>query len=407
MLLFSVISAVPYGLSYDPNTTSFVLNIQAELGINTTSQAEFEAYLQDKTLLVVGGDIDLTERILLESLKAQNPLFSKLEEVDDSNKTQQKIDSGKYILVILIGGPTQNLIAKEAVSDGWFNQTQTIQDKIVLQNGKTDKFVVVSISDKQGYSEPILKREGLNYSPLNGLIPKEYIPAAATGISILLLAIISIVRTVFEFKALDIGRKGKKVGEGAWRIYGMNVTELLAIMSASLVLGVSISWQYFGPSMDFVNWLALNSFVCLIGAIIHEVTHKIFAIIFKIKIEYRFWPAGSALTLISSYLGNAFSIQGFLLEEIPHDVPKWKVGLMKLSAPLVSTVVMISFAILNFFSPSAIYQIVYSTSALWAVAEILPFNGLDGKDIKEWSHTIWFLSFLFIGISYVFVTFIL
>jgi hypothetical protein len=183
------------------------------------------------------------------------------------------------------------------------------------------------------------------------------------------------------------------------------MTEIAAIIGASVVLGISISWQYFGG--DFLNWIVINSLICLFAAIMHELTHRIFAIIFKMKIEYQFWPAGSVLTLVSSYLGNAFSVQGFLLEDIDPGVPKWKVGLMKLSAPLVSTFIMIIFAILNYESPSLIYQTIYTTSALWAMAEILPFGGLDGKDIKDWSHTVWFLAFVFISGSYAVVTFLL
>ncbi|MEW6722628.1 MAG: hypothetical protein AB1324_05180, partial [Candidatus Micrarchaeota archaeon] len=209
--------------------------------------------------------------------------------------------------------------------------------------------------------------------------------------------------TVFEFKALDIGRKGKKVGEGASFYRGMNVTEMGAIAGASVVLGLSISWQFFGG--DFLRWFLINTLVCLGAAILHEITHRIFAHFFKIKMEYRFWPAGSALTLISSYLGNAFSIQGFILEEIPPDTPKWKAGVMKLSAPLVSAAVMVIFALVYSSTYEPVYKIIYSTSALWAMAEILPFGSLDGKDVKEWSHTVWFLAFLFISAGYIWATF--
>jgi hypothetical protein len=202
-----------------------------------------------------------------------------------------------------------------------------------------------------------------------------------------------------------MGRKGKRVGEGAARVFGVNISEILAIVAASIVLGVSISWQYYG--IGFLDWVAINSIICLVAGMLHELTHRIFAHIFRLKIEYRFWTEGSVLTLISSDLGNAFSVQGFLLEEIPEDAPRWKVGAMKLAAPLVSAFVMVTFAAINVFFPSAVFQIIYTTSALWAMAEMLPFNGLDGKDIKEWSAPIWLASFVLIGIGYVFVMFVI
>jgi hypothetical protein len=235
-------------------------------------------------------------------------------------------------------------------------------------------------------------------------MPREYVPAAATAISLIMLVLLNVGRTVVEFKALDIGRKGRKIREGDRMFRGYNVTEALAIIGASVVLGISISWQYFGPSGDFLFWVVVNTIICLLAGILHELTHRVFAHFYKIDMEYVFWPAGSALTLISSYLGNAFSIQGFILEEIPPGIAKWKVGLMKLSAPLMSAAVMVIFAFLYYEAPNPLFKAVYSTSALWAVAEILPLGSLDGKDIRDWNNNVWFAAFCLISISYLIVT---
>jgi hypothetical protein len=80
---------------------------------------------------------------------------------------------------------------------------------------------------------------------------------------------------------------------------------------------------------------------------------------------------------------------------------------MKLAAPVVSAIVMVTFAVINLNTPSPIYQAIYTTSALWAMAEMLPFSSLDGKDIKEWNSGIWAITFLLIGAAYFFVTFII
>jgi len=395
-------------VSADSDSADFMYRIYATVDTNATTTAEYEDFLARSALICVGNDIDLGERLLLETLRSQNPWLAKANESREGPQTIGAIESGRHPLVILVGGPAQNNVTAFAAENGWFNYTRTLEGGIIASSGKLPGgTVVVAVSDRQGNRTGGIRNEAASRSPLAALMPKEYVPLAATGISLLMLILVNVGRTVFEFKALDFGRKGRKVGEGAWTVSGFNISEMLAIAGASMVLGLSISWQFFAPSKDFLFWLAINSMICLFAAILHEVTHRIFAHIFNIRMEYRFWPAGSALTLLSSFLGNAFSIQGFILEEIPAGVPKWKVGLMKLASPLLSATVMVIFAWMYFLDPDPIYKVVYSTSALWAMAEILPFGALDGKDIRDWSHTVWFIAFSLITVSYLAVTFLL
>ena len=385
----------------DPN--AIFLKITSGIETNATSQAEAQAFVEENSIIVIGNGISLAESLLLQTAKIQNPWLANIAETNEKNFSWQ---DGKYPLVILIGGPAQNSHSAFVLRKGWLNESYEFEGGISVETGKWKGTTIVIVSDRSGY-DSLSNYKSVDYSPLSPFVPKEYVPVAATGISLILLALINLGRTVFEFKALDFGRKGQKVGEGSIFMGKLNLSELIAIIAASIVLGISISWQFFGPGPAFLMLVALNSLLCLAGAIVHELSHKIIAVIFKIKVEYRFWPAGSALTLISSYLGNAFSIQAFVLEEIEPNTAKWKVGIMKLAGPVVSAIVMVVFAALDFFNSSSIYKVVYSTSALWAMAEMLPFNGLDGKDIREWNNFIWAFFFLLIGAAYVAVTFIL
>lgn len=385
-----------------------MIGIYAQVETNATTQAEYEEFLGSHSLIVLGSDMDVGERLLLDTAKSQNPWLGRAREANDSNGTRSAVLAGAHPLVLMVGGPEQNSLTAYGIANGWFNDTKNVEGGLIVKTGKLpDGTVVVAISDRMGYQPGAVKNEGAKYSPLSAIMPVEYVPIAATGISLLMLVLINVGRTVFEFKALDYGRKGRRVGEGALMHRGLNISEIGAVVGASAVLGVSISWQFFGPGGDFFFWVFVNTAICLLGAIMHELTHRVFAHWFGIRMEYVFWPAGSALTLVSSYLGNAFSIQGFILEEIPKDVPKWKVGLMKLAAPLASALVMVVFAYFYYLSPNPLFKAIYSTSALWAVAEILPLGSLDGKDIKDWSHTVWFIAFSLITASYLAVTFLL
>ncbi|MDD5337586.1 MAG: hypothetical protein PHS02_03830 [Candidatus ainarchaeum sp.] len=381
---------------------------QKILGMMNQSDLEnqsFEALASRMTLVVMGSGTDAEEKALWESAKAAYPAISNATMVMDGDQALAIIDSGKYPLVVLIGGPAQNRMTDAISRRGVLNESEEIYGQFIVDYGESNGSVVAALSDKKGiYNQA---RVSVKYSPLSAFIPPEYVPAAATGISLLLLALLSLGRTVFEFKALDIGRKGRKVGEGSMYAGPVNVSEIAAIVGASLVLGISISWQYFGPSPEFIFWLFINTAICLVAGIAHEIAHRILAWAFKIKMEYRFWAGGSLITLISSYLGNAFSVQGFILEEIPKETEKWKVGVMKLGAPLLSNAAMLLFAFINVFFPHPVFQVIYSTSALWAMAEMLPFAGLDGKDIKDWNFFVWLAAFVFVAACYIFVTFVL
>ena len=388
------------------NSLDLALKIFAQIEVNASSQEEAQRYVQEHSLLVMGHGSDLTEVVLADNIKTSNPLLGTVKEANDTPATLADVQGGKYVLVVLVGGPEQNNITRWVTANGYLNESQDLYGELTVQDGKGNGVVYVVISDKEGYV-PTLQRQNVLSSPLSAIIPPQYVPVAATVITLILLALVNLTKTVMGFKASDIGRKGKKIGENAIRIMGVNLVEVAAILGASFVLGLSISWQYFANSTELGYWLVVNTLICLVAGTLHEIVHRIFAHIFKIKIEYRFWPEGSILTLVSSYLGNAFSVQAFLLEEIPENVEKWKVGLMKLAGPVVSAVIMVVFAVMNHFTPSPIYQIIYSTSALWAMAEMLPFSGLDGKDIREWSNLVWTIFFVIIGIAYIVVTFLL
>ena len=382
------------------------LDMAASAGRNFTTQAEFDSYFSNRSLVIVGSGVNGVERAAFAGAAASYPPLAVTKEEKESDWSTEKIRSSNFALVVLVGGPSQNSITRDAFSRGWLGQDNSTYSGFRIFYGKTDTGVLLlAVSDERGFSNA--GREAAKYSPLALFVPIQYVPAVATLLSVILLSLLSIARTIFEFKALDIGRKGKKIKEGAWLIAGRNVSELLAIFGASVVLGISISWQYFGPTKDFLFWSAINTFICLFAAIIHEVSHRILAAAFGFKVEYRLWPAGSILTLVSSWLGNAFSVQGFLLEEIPENAVKWKVAAMRVVGPIISAFTMIFFAVLNVFYPSTLFQMVYSISALWAIAESFPFSGLDGKDLKEWNFFIWLGVFIFIAGAYVFVTFLL
>ncbi|VVB98278.1 Uncharacterised protein [uncultured archaeon] len=390
------------------STNPLIQKIYARINPEELARANGSgALMRNLTLVVLGSNLDAPEKAFYESAKAGYPILSNATVATDSQETLALVQSGKYPLVIVLGGPAQNGIAGELLKANALNESEQIYGEVVVQYGQLENgSLVVMVSDKRGVSNAA--RESVKYSPLTALgVPPAYVPAAATGISAVLMAIAAVFRAAFENKFTDLGKRGKKYGEGAIRVLGVNVKELAAIAFGALILGIALSWQYLGPTPEFLLWLFIDGTIVLFSVIVHELTHRLFAYLFKLKVEYRIWPEGSLITLVSSYLGNAFSAQSFLLDEIPEDTPKWKVGVMRLSAPLVSNGIALAFALINAVVPNRVFQTIYAASAVFAMAEMLPINGLDGYDIKKWNSCVWLAAFLFIGACYAFVTFIL
>jgi L-asparagine transporter-like permease len=97
-------------------------------------------------------------------------------------------------------------------------------------------------------------------------------------------------------------------------------------------------------------------------------------------------------------------VQGFLLDEVPGGTPKWKIGLMKITAPLFSISVLYVSGVLNYFNPNVVFQMVCSISGMVAMADMIPFKPMDGYDIRKWNFLIWLAAFVFIGVSFTLIS---
>jgi hypothetical protein len=384
---------------------SRILSELRALGLASMDGAQAERFFGENVLIVYGSGLDSPESALMESAKLKYPAIGAAQSSGDSAEALAAVESGRYKLVVLLGGPSQNKVTREAVSKGWLAETQEAHGELVVAYGGVSGSRIIAVSDARGYANA--GRDGAQYSPLALVLPVQYVPAAATLVSAFLLWLLGFAHNIFEGYVGDKAKEGKKVGEGAWTLFGINLRELASIPAAALVLSISISWQFFGLSPDFVLWIFANLLVCAFAFLVHDLTHRYFAMLFSIKVEYRLWYLGSLLTLVSSWLGNAFSVQSFTVEDVGPSTPKWQVGVMKLSAPLASLAVMLLFAGINALFPSTVFQMIFTASGLLAVSEMFPVRGTDGMDVWAWHPLIWLVSFAAIAVPYAFVTFLL
>ena len=371
--------------------------------------------------VVYGENIDSFERIMIDSFTANPPTLKSVtaivngknttkdvklnvKQVSEKDTNLEKLQKEAQLL-ILVGGPTHNNLTR-AVYDGGYitNESSRFTGQLIVGSGKLASGTSVMVLRHNVRNEPApgesLKREAVKYSPLKPYMAEEYIPIVATGIGMFLMSIVNLAKAMLESLSGEVGKKRFTYGHKGKRIYGVSVRETLAIIGAAFVLGFAVTWTFAGPTQKFFDLFLINSAICVVAGLSHDLVHRILGKLFKIQVEYRFWYAGSFITILTAFLGNSFGMQGFLLEKPDEEISKWKYGIMKLAAPIFSIAIAGIFASLYLNKPSVFYQMIYSTASILAMAEIMPVKGLDGYDIREWNR--WIYSASFMGIAAIF-----
>ncbi len=423
-LLLTVSVLLFVGLCCGQSLDDIMEDLSIELEFSTAQVPE--NLLEISMYTVYGSELDVFERMILDSLDsdafsmqsqarvtAEGEISTKeikinKKQLSDKEITFDELAKGTTV-VILVGGRNHNRITDEVYAAGCIkNESIKYMGQLIIGKGELDNDSKLIVLQHKIIGEDIkLKREAVKYSPLKAFVPEAYIPVVATGIGILLMKLFTISKTVAEFLALDVGRKKKKFGHTGPHIKGIYLKETMAILGAASVLGFAVTWTFTGPDTTrFFKLMPLNMAICLFAALSHELSHRLVGKLFGIEIEYRFWYAGSFITILTAFFGNSFGIQGFLMERAKEDVSKWKYGVTKLAAPMVSAIITVIFAVLYLKNPNVTYQLIYTTASIWAMAEIIPVKGLDGYDIRNWNKIIWFIASTTITIIFFTVNFI-
>ncbi len=370
--------------------------------------------------VVYGSDLDLIERLMIDSILSGD-LSTQARASVSAGEDMGEIDITKKILhenetsidelvdgttvVVLVGGQGHNRFTDKVYAEGLIkNESTKYGGYVTIGRGIFDNDSNIMVLYHKRVEK--LERGAVNYSPLKEIISEEYVPVAAAGIGILLLGFFNIFQELIESFIESFGRRKAKFQNKDAKAKKIHVNESIAVLCASIVLGFSITWTFTGPTMEFFNLIILNSGICFIAILSHELGHRLMGRVLGIEMEYRFWLRGSVITIFTAFLGNCFGVPGFLMERKNSELSKWKNGVVKLVGPLISLSITAVFAFMFLKNPSIIYQMIYSTSIILAMAEILPTKGLDGEDIKNWNWLIWTLMLALITAVYLLVNFI-
>ncbi|MFH0862230.1 MAG: hypothetical protein V1875_04290 [Candidatus Altiarchaeota archaeon] len=371
-----------------------------------------------RMLMVVGGNLsDLEEAVVLYSTHREVRFDLTVMGENDAS-LDELVNTTDY--VFLAGGPLQNKITNDLYASGLVygkDRRQPSRLSFFLEKTNTTaKFLV--LSDNGGYPKDtaVLYRRAVDYSPLSWIMPREYVPIAASAAGAASISLLGLLKSVLaaplrflkewlEAVCANWGKGGKNIRPGAWSIYGIKIREVASVAAAAFVCSVALTWTYSGPTFDFPPLLILNIVICVVFGFSHMLLNWSINRIMGFQVEYRLWVSGSLTTLVTGLLGNAFGAQGFLIEEVK-ELKKRKKLVSMLIPVVYSTVLMVSFAALNWAFPSTVSKMICSATAISVLADMLPVKPMKGYNLAKLSIPIWLMTFVLVGGAYTTVSFL-
>ena len=217
-----------------------------------------------------------------------------------------------------------------------------------------------------------------------------------------------------ENKPCTAGVNEKGIQPGGYRLYvvrirdrigyigsAMKPKELRDLLISTLLLAVAFGIALSGGVQAFSE-LGSLLIVCLmavvsvsLGFILHEMGHRFIARKFGCIAEYRMWPAGLIIALVSSLFGFVFAAPGAVMISSGTDsqgrttLTQEKAGLISIAGPLMTISLAVVFILLNVAWPTLLFSLGAYINAWLAAFNLIPFGPLDGAAVFRWNKMVW------------------
>ena len=186
--------------------------------------------------------------------------------------------------------------------------------------------------------------------------------------------------------------------------------EIRDLMIAFLVISLCFGIAQSGKNTDVLMQILPIIMVGVgLGFILHELGHKFVSMHYGYWAEFKLWPQGLLLALITSFFGIVFAAPGavytyanFMTDEIN--------GKISVAGPVVNIILALIFLLIA----SSIYTqafhsqdlvlifnicaVGFSVNSYLAVFNLIPFGNLDGSKVLNWNAGIWVITIGIAGI---------
>jgi hypothetical protein len=378
---------------------------------DATSEVQdfFGSVPKNDLLIVVGKRISFEDKILFNLIKAQVQDIQGIE-IDSEDQISNEKYENKYL--ILLGGKKTNSISKKLLNENKVDSS--IYSPIIIEKGvNNNKKFMILYSEKEKINK---QNYGIKKSPLNGIMDEKFIPIVATSISIFFLYLWNVLAKTFTDLFSDfvsskfLDKKTKKSKIKKKKVHKIkahefiNISEVIAFILYVVIFSLTLSWSWSENFLDFKRILLINLIVVGVISFAREFVRLIFCYKQKLRSEYVFWPFGTFLTLLSTYIGNTFAMISYtLLDEDEADEKKF--GRSSFLIALFTYFIAVISYILNMINPTVFLQMMFVFSIMILFIELFPMHPMPGFEIKEWNFIVWLISYIIIFLSYISMNF--
>ena len=193
-------------------------------------------------------------------------------------------------------------------------------------------------------------------------------------------------------------------------MFKFTFNEIRDLIIAFFIISLCFALLYAGRDSNVV--LSILPMVMVgvgLGFILHELGHKFTSMRYGYWAEFKLWPQGLILALITSLFGFVFAAPGAVYtygNYITNEVN----GKISVAGPVVNIILAIIFLIVaSLVYPNAIHNSVfgqifivcslgYSINSFLATFNLIPIGNLDGSKVLNWNGGVWIVTIAISGI---------
>lgn len=192
-----------------------------------------------------------------------------------------------------------------------------------------------------------------------------------------------------------------------FKVTGSEIRDLfIAFIVISLCFGIANTGKDVAALMSMLPMIMVG---VGLGFILHELGHKFVSMKYGYWAEFKLWPQGLLLALITSFLGFVFAAPGAVYTYANYMTDEIN-GKISIAGPIVNIVLALIFlAVAIAVYPSAFHSgfsvlifivcsLGYSINSFLAVFNLLPIGNLDGSKVLRWNLGIWAITIAIAGL---------